>query len=292
MSFVATRRLAGRTAVMVLAAMALGAVLLVAPTAPRAAENVIAKVGDTEITERDLAFAQADLADQFAKVPEANRKAAILSALIDIKVLAKQAEKAGIADNDNFKARMAFLRDRALHNAYFQEMAVKTITDAEVKARYDKEVAAMPPRQEVRARHILLKTKEEAEAVIAELNAGKDFAELAKEKSTGPSAKGGGDLGYFSQGQMVPEFEKAVFALKKGEYTKEPVKTQFGWHVILKEDERVAPPPPFDAVKDKVRQIVLQEKYVHLVDAARKGVQIEILDPDLKSKIDAQDANQ
>lgn len=256
------------------------------PAAPPP-ETVIARVGDAEITERDLAFAQADLASQFAQVPQASRRAAVLSALIDIKVLAQEAEKAGMADDDAFRARMAFLRDRALHNSFFQERALKAVTDEEVKARYDKEVAAAEPRQEIHARHILLKTKEDAQAVIAELDAGKDFVELAKEKSTGPSAAQGGDLGFFGQGQMVPEFEQAAFALATGQYTKEPVQTQFGWHVIKKEEERAAQPPAFDAVKDTVRQIVLQEKYVGLVEGARKGVTIEVLDADLKSQLDA-----
>jgi len=284
------RRNASRTTAG-LATAALAAVLIAAPLRAHAAdtnpETVVATVDGQPITERDIALASSDLADQFSQVPEASRKAAILNTLIDIKSVAHQAQAAGMDKDKDFKAHMALLRDRALHNAFFQEHALKTVTDEEVKARYDKEVAASPPRQEIRARHILVKTEDEAKAVIAELDAGKDFAEVAKEKSTGPSGAKGGDLGYFSKGQMVPEFEKAAFALKVGEYTEKPVKTQFGWHVIKKEDERVAPPPAFDKVKDQVRQVILREKYTKLLQDARKAVDIEILDKDLKSKLDA-----
>ena len=112
------------------------------------------------------------------------------------------------------------------------------MTDDEVKARYDEEIKKLPPQEEVHARHILVKTEAEAKDIIKQLDAGKDFAELAKEKSTDPNKSEGGDLGYFAKGRMVKEFEDAAFALKKGEYTKTPVKTQFGYHVIKVEDKR------------------------------------------------------
>jgi peptidyl-prolyl cis-trans isomerase C len=250
-------------------------------------ESVVAKIGDKTITERDLAMATADLGEQFAQVPEEQRKAAILNALIDVKLLALKGEAAGLEKNESFIARMNFLRERALHNQYFQDNALNKVTDEEVKARYDKEIAAMPVEQEVRAMHILVKTKEEAEAIIKELEAGKDFAALAKEKSTDPSAaSNGGDLGFFGKGQMVPEFEAAALALKVGEYTKTPVQTQFGFHVIRKEEERPVAPPPFADVESQVRQMVVREKYAKLVEDARKEVTIEVTDPNLKKQIE------
>ena len=278
-----------------LAAIAISAVIALAPPAAFAQQEaqapapgkVVAKVGNEEITERDLGFAEADLAEQFARVPQANRRAAVLSALIDIVVLSQKAEQEGMDKEDGFQARMDFLRQRALHNTYFQDKVLKAVTDADVKARYDKEIAAAEPRKEVHARHILVKTREEAETVIKELDSGKDFVELAKEKSTDPSANDGGDLGFFGQGQMVPEFEQAAFALKAGEYTKEPVQTQFGWHVIKKEEERNAAPPSFEAVQGQVRQIVLQEKYIKLVEDARKETSVEVLDEAVKQQLDA-----
>ena len=137
-------------------------------------DTIVAKVGGMPITERDLEFATGDLADQFAQVPETHRKAAVLNALIDIKALARQAEAEGLGETDAFKARMDFLRDRALHNAFFKEHALDAVSDEEVKARYDKEIAATPPREEIKASHILVKTEEEAKAIVAELDSGKD----------------------------------------------------------------------------------------------------------------------
>ena len=256
-------------------------------------DTVVAKVGEQSVTERDLAFAMADLAEQFSKVPEENRKAAVLNALIDIKLMAAEAEKAGMEKDLTFRARMKFLRDRALHNSWFEEKALKPITDEEVKTRYEKEIAAVPPQQEVRALHILVKSKEEADAVVKEIEGGKDFAALAKAKSIDPSgASNGGDLGFFGKGQMVPEFEAAAFALKIGEYTKQPVKTQFGFHIIRKEEERQVPPPAFAEVQGQVRQVVVREKYVKLIEEIRKTANIVIMDAKLKSQLDAAKAQQ
>ena len=252
-----------------------------------AADTIIAKVDGVEITERELAFAEADLARQYAKVPEKQRKIAILRSLIDIKILAAVAEADGLAEDENFKARMQFLRSRALHNGYFKKNVAEKITDADVKARYDKEVSATPPVEELSARHILVKTKEEAEGIIKELDGGKDFAELAKEKSTGPSGANGGDLGFFGRGQMVPPFEKAVFAMTDGEYSKEPVKTDFGFHVIKREKMRVAAPPKFEAVADRMRQLLMRERYVEAANKARENVTITIIDEKLKAQYEA-----
>ena len=187
---------------------------------------------------------------------------------------------------------MRFIRDRTLHNLYFQDTVVAKISDEEVRARYDAEIAAMEPETEIKARHILVNSEEEAKAVIAELEQGKDFAELAKEKSTGPSSSNGGDLGYFGKGQMVPEFEAAAFALEDGKFTTEPVKTQFGWHVILREEMREKPKPEFAAVEDQIRQVVFREKYFELVEKVRAETPVEILDADLKTAIEAQQEQQ
>ena len=260
--------------------------LLGASSISFAQEEVIAKVGDIVITKRDLGFAETDLKQRFGRLPEDMRQAAVLNALIDIRVLAKAAEDAGMAEDKDFKARVAFLRSRALHNAYFEKKVVNTVTDEAIKARYDLEISNTAPEKEVDARHILLKTKEEAMVVIGELDAGKDFAELAKVKSTGPSGANGGTLGYFGKGQMVPDFETAAFALENGAYTKEPVKTQFGWHVILKQDERDKQPPSFEESKAQIKQALLRENYITLIDGSRNNIKVEILDTDLKAGIE------
>ena len=252
-----------------------------------AADPVIAKVGAIEIHESELKLAIAGLDPQLANLPDEQKRVAALSSIIDIKLLAADADKEGLKDDADFKQRLAFLTDRELHNAYFKKHVVDAVTPEEVKARYDKEVAALTPEDEIRARHILVKTEEEAKAVIAELDAGKDFVEIAKAKSTDPNKSEGGDLGYFGKGRMVPEFEAAAFALEKGAYSKEPVKTQFGFHVIKIEDKRKQEPPALDQVEAQVRQLVMRDKYLELLEKAKAAAPVDIQDAALKTAYDA-----
>jgi len=252
-------------------------------------DPVVAKVGDVEIHQSDLDLAVANLDPQLAQLPDDQKKVAALSAAIDVKLLAQDAIAEKLDQTAEFKKRMQYLADRELHNAYFKKHVVDTVTDDEVKARYDKEVAALPKQEEVHARHILVKTEDEAKEVIKQLDAGKNFADLAKEKSTDPNKADGGDLGYFTKGRMVKEFEVAAFALDKGTYTKTPVKTDFGYHVILVEDKRDAPPPTFDQVKDQVRQLVMRDKYLALLAAAKEKSKVDITDEALRKGYD--DAN-
>ena len=247
-------------------------------------DKVIATLNGVNITERELALAIDDMGEQYNQIPQEDRRQAVFRALMDIKLLALTAEEDGFADSANFMARMAFTRARTLHNSYFQEKVLPTISEEALKERYDIEIKAYPVERELRARHILVKTEEEAKAIIAELDGGAEFAKLAEEKSTGPSGPNGGDLGYFAKGQMVPPFEAAAFALETGSYTKEPVETQFGWHVIYKEDERDQQPPSFDQVRDQVLQVVAREKYLEVIGEAREKFAIEILDDSLQEE--------
>jgi len=249
-------------------------------------DPLVAKVGDQEIHQSDIDLGVANLDPQLAQLPDDQKKLAALSAAIDVKAIAKVAAAEGIDKTDDFNKRMAFLREREMHNAYFRKNVVDTVTDDEVKARYDEEIKKMPPQDEVHARHILVKTEDEAKDIIKQLDAGKDFAELAKAKSSDPNKSEGGDLGYFTRGRMVKEFEDAAFALNKGEYTKTPVKTQFGYHVIKVEDKRAAPPPPLDQVKDQIRQLVMRDKYIALLSKAKADVKVDIVDENLKKGYD------
>ncbi|MEN3791663.1 peptidylprolyl isomerase [Fulvimarina sp. MAC3] len=248
---------------------------------------VIATVGDDEITEADLNAAQQEIGSDFQRLPADQQRIAVLAALIDIKALSQEADAASMQDDAATAATIGFLRDRTLHNAYFAKEGVDKVTDDELKARYDKEIAAMEPEEEVHARHILLETEDEAKAVIQELQNGADFVELAKEKSTGPTGPNGGDLGFFAKGQMVPPFAEAAFALEPGSITTEPVKTDYGWHVIKVEEKRQAEPPTFEQVKDQIRRAVLQEKYVALVGDARQKLGVTYVDPAVKQQMDA-----
>ena len=269
--------------------VAAAALALAAPLAASGAwaqDAVVATVNGDPITETDIEVAMADLNDQFAQLPEAQRRAAALSAVIEIRLLSTAAEKAGLADGDEFARRMALLRQRALHSAYIDKEIAAKVTDEAVRARYDKQVAETPPVEEVRARHIIVETEDEAKAIIAELAAGGDFEAIAREKSKDGAAAQGGDLGYFTQGRMVPEFEQAAFALNVGEYSREPVKTQFGWHVIKVEDKRNQEPPAFDQVAEQFRTLLLREAYFSTVTALREAAAVDIADPALKAALE------
>ncbi|GLS30638.1 peptidyl-prolyl cis-trans isomerase C [Mesorhizobium albiziae] len=258
-----------------------------APVDPNA---VLATVNGHNITEADLALAESDLDPQFSRLPQEQRRAAALSAVIEIRLLSDKAVADGLDKQPDFQRRMEFLKQRALHSALVESEVAAKVTDEEIRARYDKEIAARPPVNEVHARHILVKTKEEADAIIKQLDGGADFQKLANENTTDPSGKtSGGDLGYFAAGQMVPEFEKAAFALEVGAYTKEPVQSQFGWHVIKVEDKRAQQPPAFDQVKEQFRSLVLRDKYFALAKSLRDAAKVEIADPALKTAVEAMD---
>lgn len=259
-----------------------------APVNPNA---VVATVNGEKLTEADLGLAEGELSQQFAQLPPEQRRAAALSAAIEIRVMAAQAVTTGLDKDPEFQRRMAFLQQRALHGEMVEKGVVDKVTDAEVRARYDQEIASTPPVNEVHARHILVKTKEEAEAIIKQLDGGADFQKLANEHTSDPSGKtNGGDLGWFGPGQMVPEFDKAAFALDVGKYTKEPVQSQFGWHVIKLEDKRTKQPPAFDDVKDQAKQAVIRDKYFALVKQLRGAAKVEIPDANLKKAVDTMEA--
>lgn len=248
--------------------------------------TVVATVNGAPITEAEIALAESQLDQQFSRLPADQKRAAALTALIEIKLMADKAVKDGLDQTEDFKRQMAFLRERALHRAEVEAIVSTGITDQDIRARYDKQVAAAPPESEIHARHILVKTEQEARDIIDQLNKGADFEKLAVEYSTGPSGPKGGDLGYFTKGQMVPSFEDAAFALNVGEYTKEPVKTQFGWHVIKVEDKRIKQPPAFDTVKDQIRNTLMREKYVAAVNQMRDAATIDVKDPEIKKIFD------
>ena len=250
-------------------------------------ETVVATVAGQPITEADLSFAAEDLTQELSQMPPEQRKPFLLRVLIDMKVMAAAGRAEGMAETPLFQQRLAYLEDRALRRAYFAETIAAGVTEAAVRAEYDKLVADFKPTEEIRASHILVPTEDEAKAVKAELDGGADFATLAKEKSIDPGAANGGDLGFFGPGQMVPPFEKAAYALELGTYTKVPVETQFGWHVIQVTEKRPQPQPSFDDVKEQVRQVLMREKYMAIVQKARDELKVEYVDPAVKTAVEA-----
>lgn len=243
--------------------------------------KVIATVNGEEITEFDLTLAEQDFADQLRQIPLLQQRQALLDALIDLKVIKQAAEKEGLGQSETFKHRLAFLRERALRTEYVTTALAAKITDDVLRKRYDQEIAGLTPDEQVKASHILVPTEEEARAIVTQLKGGGDFAAIAKSKSQDPgTAQNGGDLGYFSKGTMVPEFDTVAFKLEPGMFTETPVKTEFGWHIIKVLDRKKEDLPTFDEVKDDVRQMVLGDAYTSSIEGLRKSAQVKILEVD------------
>ena len=256
--------------------------------APVAPETVVATVAGAPITEADLSFAAEDLTQELSQMPPEERKPFLLRVLIDMKVMAAAGREQGMAETPLFKQRLAYLEDRALRRAFFAEAIANGVTEAAVRAEYDKFVAAFVPSEEVRASHILVATEEEAKAVKAELDGGADFATLAKEKSIDPGAANGGDLGFFGKGMMVAPFEAAAYALTDVGQVSDPVQSQFGWHVIKLEEKRESSAPPFEQVAGQLQQQLLMKTFDETVAKLMDGVAIDIPDAALAAAVKQQ----
>src|SRR5665213_2862818 len=223
------------------------AMVLLAGVPARAddANPVVAKVNGSEIRQSDVTLAEEELGPSLAQMDPATKKENVLSFLIDMKIVDKEAEAKKIEDRDDFKARLAFTRGRLLMDNLLAVEGKAATTDEAMKKVYDEASKQITGEQEVHARHILVETEDEAKAVEEELKKGADFAELAKKKSKDPGASDGGDLGFFTKDQMVPEFSAVAFSLEPGKIS-DPVKSQFGWHIIKVEKKRNRKPPEFD----------------------------------------------
>jgi peptidyl-prolyl cis-trans isomerase C len=244
---------------------------------PQPADRVVATVNGAAITESDLAIAARDLANDLAKFPPEQRQQVVLDSMIELKLFEQAAEKEGLDQKDVVKKRLAFLRGQALRNEYLLDKVVKVVTEDAVKKRYEEETAKFVPQDELHLEHILVQTEEQAKAIIAELDKGGDFAAIAKEKSldTGSGASGG-DLGFVARGVTVKPFEDAAFALEAGAYTKAPVQTQFGWHVIKLDEKRKQPAPTLEQRQNAIRQELLQSFLTSEIKALREAAKIDV----------------
>lgn len=249
------------------------------PASAAEADPVVATVNGAEIHRSDVMAAREQLPEQYRSLPLEQVFEPIVNQLIQSKVLAQKAQSENLEKTATFKQRMALIRERLLGQTYLQKVVHEKVTDAALEKLYKENLAKYPAKEEVRARHILVKTKAEAEEIIKELKNGADFAKLAKEKSIGPSGKNGGDLDYFTRGQMVKPFEDAAFSLKKGEVSPEPVHTPFGWHVIKVEDRRTSK-PTFDEEKEKLREQMSQEVARAAVEALTEHAKVQRFEAD------------
>ena len=266
--------------------LAAAGIVTLLTSAAVAAPKVLATVNGVEITERDVEIARAEIGEQIASMPAEESRRNLLLYVIENQLLAEAALKEKIDSGEAAKEVMAYYRRRALHDLYYNNKIRGAVSTEAAKKTYDEQVKKVESKPEVRARHILVKTEEDANDIIERLNRGADFAELAKEKSTGPSGAQGGDLGYFSKGRMLPEFEKVAFETKKGEVS-EPVKTKFGWHVIKVEDKRDSKPPSFEEVKGGLMAGMVNQKAVEVITGLRSSAKIEIVDPEIKKALEA-----
>jgi peptidyl-prolyl cis-trans isomerase C len=240
-------------------------------------DPVIARVNGVDIKQSDLALAEEDVgADMQAASPEAKREH-LISYLADIIMVTQAADKKNLADNPDFKRRLAFLRSKLLMGYELQQEAKTALTDEALKQTYDEAVKSMSGQEEVRARHILVEGEDEAKAILEQLKGGADFAKLAKEKSKDPGAAEGGDLGYFTKDQMVPEFADVAFKMYPGQLSN-PVKTQFGWHVIKVEDKRIKQPPEFEKVKDQIEAYLARKAQADFIAKLRQSAKVERFD--------------
>lgn len=253
--------------------------------------HVMAIIDGKNITASKLDEMAKNMDPNLARLPDQQRRITALKIYVDMRILSDAAIKEGLDKTPDYEKSMAIMRDNVLQQLYYKMNIESKITDAEIKARYDKEIANLPKEEEVHARHILVKTKPEAEAIIKKLDKGANFEELAKKDSTDGSAAVGGDLGYFSHGQMVKPFEDATFALKVGDYTKTPVESPFGWHVIKLEDRRNKKPPALDDVKEALRNMVAREHYTTAIEGLREKAGVKYPDADVEKMMNTPDEN-
>jgi peptidyl-prolyl cis-trans isomerase C len=249
------------------------------------AAGAVARVNGSDITEAELGFAEAEVGSEIAGLPAEARRRVLVEYLVEAHLFAEAAGKNQLGAGKEFEDRLAYYKLRALRDTFYEKKVRDAVTEAEAKKAYDEQIAKIVPEPEVRARHILVKTEQEAKDLVKQLKGGADFVELAKKSSDGPSAQTGGDLGYFARGQMVKPFEDAAFVLKAGEISA-PVQTEFGWHVIKVEDKRNRPVPGFDEVKDQLMASLVQNQLKTVVQGLRGTAKVEIVDPELKKAIE------
>ncbi len=267
--------------VLLLAAALIGLV----PLSARADDAVVARVNGVDIKQSDLDFAASEVGPRLANYSPEDRRKVLLQYVIENELMAEAGQKDGLDKQATFPARVKYHDRRALRDAFFDTSIVGAVSQDAAKKIYDEKIATMKPQQEIHARHILVATEDEAKKVKQRLENGEDFATVAKEVSKDAGAEGG-DLGFFTRGQMLKPFEDAAFALEVGQIS-DPVQTQFGWHIIKVEEKRDQPLPTFDQVKDAIIAQLVQQKAQEVVTGLRDAAKIEVVDPELKKAMDS-----
>jgi len=236
--------------------------------------GVLAKVDGVEITDEDVAIATEDIG---ATLPQQmtgdQRQEYIINYLIDLKITSKKAEADKLDQGAAFERKMAYFREKARMQTLLDDIKAKAVTDAEIKKVYDEAAKAQGSEPEVKARHILVETEDQARTVLRRVRGGEDFAKVATEVSKDPGSPGG-DLGWFTKERMVPEFAEVAFKTTPGQIS-EPVKSRFGWHVIKVEDRRTQTFPPLASVRDQVERFITRRAHTEAIEGLRKSAKIE-----------------
>ena len=242
---------------------------------PNPTTTVVATIGEETIYLAEILQMAQRLPEQYKKLPLPAVYPSLLQRAIDARLIASAGRAAGYAENTQVKKRLRDAESQIISEIFLTETVGDRITDEALRQSYEEHKVSFSGGDQVKARHILLETEEVAREVITEMVKGGDFAALATKHSTGPSAASGGDLGWFAEGQMVPEFSAVAFALAPGEFTTEPVKTQFGWHVILVDDRKTGEAPPFEQARQQLASAMSQTILREMLEALRKETKVE-----------------
>ena len=250
--------------------------------APTAQETVIATVNGRPITEQDMQLAAIELGSELEAVAPESRRRVLLEYLIEYQLLSDAAEQAKVDREPEAEYQLRYTRRRVLHDRFYDTRIAASVTETEARDLYDREIAGVKPEEEIRARHILVLTEQEAREQRARIVSGTPFSTVVQEVSRDPgTVPSGGDLGYFVRGTLDSQFEEAVVGLERGVLS-EPIQTRFGWHLVIVEDKRPKPIPSFEDLKDSIIALLIQRKALEQVSDFRGKAQIEIKDADAR----------
>jgi peptidyl-prolyl cis-trans isomerase C len=244
-----------------------------------AADPVLARVDGIEIRQSELEAEVRRLPEELRNMPPMMLQPLLLDQMITQKAIVAAARAQGLDRDAEVQARIRRSEEETLQQALLLREVQPLLTEDALRARHRAETTARPPEEEIRASHILVASEADARAVITEIRRpGADFAEVARRRSTDPGARNGGDLGFFKRGDMIPEFEQAAFAMRPGEISSAPVRTQFGWHVIRLEERRAVAPPSYEESREALRQQAFEEGVNAVVERIRAAARVERLD--------------
>lgn len=263
-------------------ALAAAAALMGSAAAYAAADTTVAIVNGTKIYKKDVDLAVKELGQKLDRVDKKEVFPLVVDQIINEKLLDDAATAAKITESADYKKRLEILKAQMIKQMYFERLLSSKVTQDQVKAAYNKFEKENKGKVEAHARHILVPSEEEAVQAIKDLDAGQKFEDIAKKRSSGPNAQVGGDLGWFLKDEMIPPISDVVFKMKPGTYTKTPVKTDLGWHVIKVEERRERQVPKFEQVEGEIRNMLSQQALKALVVDLRSKADVQLFDEEGK----------